>query len=132
MKTASLLRSVRRLQNGSIFFTNQWHGKSTLPIVISERELLHEKCIVIPEEWRLKFVYTEYSPFMIDRFYYGVRTDEYPLMWVWYWWKLRFDKSLEFLIMGLVLSLEVWGLARITPGAKPSLGDLKLPCVLKK
>ena len=132
MKIALLLRTIHKREDGGIWVGNQWQGDNWLPIVISERELLREKCIVIPREWRLKFVYTWHDPFWVDRFYYGVRTDVYPLMWVWYWWKIRFDKSLEFLIMGLMLSLEVWGLAKTTPGAKPSLGDLKLPALLKR
>lgn len=143
MKTALLLRTILKREDGGIWVSNQWQGDNWLPIVISEREVLHEKCIVIPKKWRLRFVYTSYVPYRADRFYYGVRTDEYPLMWLWYWpkacdrtsgflksrivrkWKIRFDKSLELFIMGLVLSLEVWGLAKVTPGAKPSLVDLK-------
>lgn len=131
MKTAQLVRLID-FEDSSKPYHYQWYGETWLPIVLSERRVIHDKFVLLPGQWRLKFVYTEYVPYANNRFYYGVRTDEYPLMWLWYWWKIRFDKSLELLVWGLVLSLEVWGLAKTTPGAKPTLGSIKLPALLKR
>lgn len=49
-----------------------------------------------------------------------VRTDIYPLAWIWYFWLFRVEKSWVLFNKFLILLLEIWGLAIAQPSEEIS------------
>lgn len=54
----------------------------------------------------------------------AVRTDAYPLIWLWAWFKWRWDKTMEMLPALAVYVLEIWGLAYCGNGSRPCWRDI--------
>lgn len=53
-----------------------------------------------------------------------VRTDVYPLMWLWWWFIYRIEKTAALFKSFVVYVAQIWGLAYIVPGKYPDWQDL--------
>lgn len=53
-----------------------------------------------------------------------VRTDIYPLIWLWWWFIYRLEESAKSCRSFFIHLAQIWGLAYIYPGAIPSWRDL--------
>ncbi|MHC5779706.1 hypothetical protein [Nostoc sp.] len=61
-----------------------------------------------------------------------VRTDVYPLFWVYWWFYFRFKETLSLTIKWFIYVLEVWGLAELRQGQYASWRDIKILAWMSK
>ena len=60
----------------------------------------------------------------LSRFNVYVLTEEYPLMWIWWWLVYRLEQSLSILVYSVVSIALIWGLANVPCSSMMSLKHL--------
>ncbi|QLE47958.1 hypothetical protein FD724_07390 [Nostoc sp. C057] len=75
-----------------------------------------------PIPWKYKVVYSSKARFTVT----CVRTDVYPLSWVYWWVYFRLKESLRLCEAFLVFLLEIWGLAETKDCMRASWRDIKI------
>ncbi|MEH2135429.1 hypothetical protein [Nostoc sp.] len=78
--------------------------------------------------WNYKEVWDK--PYVLQKI--CVRTDVYPLMWVFWWWYFRIGASLALIMRSLVYLLEIWGLAQTNSGEITRWHNIKFLSQLQK
>ena len=81
-----------------------------------------------PIPWKYKVVRSSETRFTVT----CVRTDVYPLFWVYWWVYFRLEESLRLCESFMVFLLEIWGLAETKDCIKASWRDIKIFKVFSK
>lgn len=84
-----------------------------------EHVSLHDQ---YPIPWKYKVVRSSQLRFTVT----CVRTDVYPLFWVYWWFYFRFKETLSLTMRWFIYVLEVWGLAELHQGQYASWRDIKI------
>jgi hypothetical protein len=72
--------------------------------------------------WKYKIVYSNKERLTVT----CVRTDIYPLFWIFWWLHFRVKESYRLCAEFMIFLLEIWGLAETKPCMRASWRDIKI------